>query len=107
MKYILTNDSGRQYGPFSTLEQIEEGYIGDNIIYYTVTTGPVTQSEVSDDYMTPDQIISYNNQQSELREIAYKLRSDPINFQYQAGVKTEQEWLDARAAIQAQYPYKV
>jgi hypothetical protein len=107
MKYILTQTNQTQLGPFTTVQETDVGYMCDDSLYPTSIYGQVTESEVPDDYMTPDQIINYNNQQSELREVQYKLKSDPINFQYQAGVKTKQEWLDARAAIQAEYPYKV
>lgn len=106
MKYILTQIDGFILGPFTTVEQTDQGYLCDNSLYPTSIYGEVTISEVADDYMTPDQIINYNNQQSQLREAAYKLESDPINFQYQAGVKTKQDWLDARTAIQERYPYK-
>jgi len=107
MKYILTQTDENILGPFTTVEQTDQGYLCDNSLYPTSIYGQLTESEVPDDYMTPGQIITYNNQQSELREVQYKLKSDPINFQYQAGVKTKQEWLDARAAIQAEYPYIV
>jgi hypothetical protein len=106
MKYILTQTNQNQLGPFNSVTQNEEGWVADDAIYYTSVFGVMTSQEVADDYETPNQIAAYNAQQSQLREAAYKLTSDPINFQYQAGVKTEQEWLDARAAIQAQYPYK-
>ena len=52
------------------------------------------------------QIEQYNAQQSASRAAAYPTQSDPIYFQWQRGVKTEQEWLDAVAAIHTQYPYK-
>jgi hypothetical protein len=106
MKYILTQTDQNQLGPFTTVSQNSDGWVADDSIYYTSVFGVMTSSEVADDYETPSQIAAYNQKQSELREIEYKLKSDPINFQYQAGVKTKQDWLDARAAIQAQYPYK-
>ena len=59
-----------------------------------------------DNYLA-NQTIIYNQKQSELREEQYKLKSDPIFFQFQRGAKTEQEWLDAVAAVQDKYPYKV
>jgi hypothetical protein len=106
MKYILIQTDNTQLGPFNSVTQNEEGWLGDDTIYYTSIFGVMTSSEVADDYETPTEIASYNQKQSELREEQYKLKSDPINFQYQAGVRTKQEWLDARAAIQAEYPYK-
>ena len=106
MKYILTQTNQNQLGPFITVSQNADGWVADDAVYYTSVFGVMTSSEVADNYETPSQIAAYNQTQSELREAAYKLKSDPINFQYQAGVRTKQEWLDARAAIQAEYPYK-
>lgn len=106
MKYILIQQDGNQLGTFNSVTQNAEGWVADDAVYYTSVFGVMTSSEVADDYETPSQIAAYNQMQSELREVNYKLKSDPINFQYQAGVKTKQDWLDARAAIQAEYPYK-
>lgn len=39
------------------------------------------------------------------RQAAYQLTADPLFFKYQAGEATEQEWLDARAAVVAAHPY--
>jgi hypothetical protein len=41
------------------------------------------------------------------RSAAYREISDPIFFQWQRGEKTEQEWLDAVAEINAVNPYPV
>ena len=40
-----------------------------------------------------------------MRRGAYQQEADPIFFQWQRGEKTEQEWLDAIAAINARFPY--
>jgi hypothetical protein len=106
MKYILTQTDGKILGPFTTVQLTDQGYLCDNSLYPTVIYGEVTLSEVPDDYMTPDQIINYNNQQSELRLKAYPIDSDPIFFQWQRGLKTQQEWLDAVDKVKIQYPYK-
>ena len=110
MKYILTTQENTVLGPFTVLTQTSNGYVGDNVLYPTTSTGPVVKSEVADDYVNPAQVANeteaFNEEQRKLREAAYKVQSDPINFQYQAGVKTKQDWLDARSAVQAQYPYK-
>lgn len=106
MKYILTNTQGEIFGAFTKIDKISDGYLCDNSILYTVITGEVTESEVPDDYMTPSQIENYNANQSELRAKAYPVDSDPIFFQWQRGTRTQQEWLDAVAAVQAEYPYK-
>jgi len=42
---------------------------------------------------------------TEARRQAYQTESDPIFFQYQRGEKTEQEWLDAIATVNAANPY--
>ena len=106
MKYILTQTDGFILGPFTTVQSTDQGYLCDNSLYPTSIYGEVTISEVADDYMTPDQIINYNNKQSKLREATYTVKSDPIFFQWQRGTRTQQEWLDAVAAVQAEYPYK-
>lgn len=106
MKYILTQTDGNILGPFSAIESTDVGYMCDDSLYPTSIYGDVTVSDVADDYMSPNQILTYNSQQSDLRAAAYPVDSDPIFFQYQRGVKTQQEWLDAVAAVQAKYPYK-
>jgi hypothetical protein len=106
MKYILIQTDNTQLGPFNSVTQNEEGWLGDDTIYYTSIFGVMTSSEVADDYETPSQIKNYNIQQSELRAAAYPIESDPIFFQWQRGLKTEQEWLDAVAKVHLQYPYK-
>jgi hypothetical protein len=105
MKYILTQTNQNILGPFTTVESTDQGYLCDNSLYPTIIYGQVTLSEVPDNYMTPDQIVTYNTNQSELRAKAYPVESDPIFFQWQRGLKTEQEWLDAVAKVHAQYPY--
>jgi hypothetical protein len=105
MKYILTNTQGEIFGAFTKIDKLSDGYLCDNSILYTVITGEVTESEVPDDYMTPSQIENYNNNQSQLRAKAYPVESDPTFFQYQRGLKTEQDWLDAVAKVHLQYPY--
>ena len=42
---------------------------------------------------------------SDTRQAEYQKTSDPIFFQFQRGTKTEQEWLDAVAAIDKANPY--
>ena len=106
MKYILTQTDGTILGPFTTVEQTDQGYLCDNSLYPTVIYGQVTVSEVADNYESPTEIQNYNEQQSQLRAKAYPVESDPIFFQWQRGLKTEREWLDAVAQVHAQYPYK-
>ena len=56
MKYILTNEENFVYGPFNEVTQESDGYICDGTIYFTVITGPVVESEVPDDYQTPQEL---------------------------------------------------
>lgn len=106
MKYILTQQDNTILGPFTTVTSESDGYLCDNNLYRIANFGTCVISEVADDYMTPEQIVAYNNSQSELRAKDYPVESDPVFFQYQRGIKTQQEWLDAVAAVQAKYPYK-
>jgi len=39
------------------------------------------------------------------RKRAYEADSDPLFFKWQRGDGTEQEWLDAVAAVKAEHPY--
>lgn len=41
---------------------------------------------------------------TEARKQAYQQISDPIFMQWQRGTKTEQEWLDAVAQVEEDYP---
>jgi hypothetical protein len=106
MKTVLTNEAGYVFGPFTSVEAIDGGYLCDECIYQTTVTGVVKLSEVADDYQSQASIDAYNAYQSSQRAAAYQTQSDPIYFQWQRGLKTEQEWLDAVAAVHAQYPYK-
>ena len=106
MKYILKNTKGDLFGAFVEINKIPEGYICDKCILPTSVTGDVIELEVPDDYMSPEQIVNYNNKQSELRAKAYPTQSDPIFFEWQRGTKTEQEWLNAVEQVKLQYPYK-
>jgi hypothetical protein len=53
MKYILTTNEGGIIGPLSSLEQVAEGYMGDDTLYPSTVTGEVIKSEVDDDYVNP------------------------------------------------------
>ena len=41
----------------------------------------------------------------EERQAAYQKTADPLFFKYQAGEATKEEWLAARAAVDAANPY--
>ena len=109
MKKILTTQDNI-YGPFDSVQETTTTYLCDNTIYQKDIIGSAVISEVPDDYQTPTQIANeiaiYNSNQADLRAKAYPVDSDPIFFQYQRGVKTQQDWLDAVNAIKARYPDK-
>jgi hypothetical protein len=44
-------------------------------------------------------------QAQKARHAAYVSDSDPVFFRWQRGQATEQDWLDAVAAVDAAYPY--
>lgn len=48
----------------------------------------------------------FNAAQKKSREAAYIAESDPINFMYQRGEATQQEWLDKVANIKTRFAYK-
>ena len=50
--------------------------------------------------------ICFNFQQKQKREAAYKAEADPINFMYQRGEATQEEWLAKVADIKARFPYQ-
>jgi hypothetical protein len=52
------------------------------------------------------QVDLYNEAQSKKRFAAYTVESDPIFFKSQRGEATNQQWLDAVAAIDARFPYQ-
>lgn len=112
MKYILTsNTDGTIYGPYNSIVEQTDDYLanGDTILNKQIT-GPATISEVADDWVDPNYIIqqnaAFNREQSKKRQVEYTLYSDPINFLWQRGKATEQEWLDEIEAIKLRYPYK-
>lgn len=47
----------------------------------------------------------FNADQKKKRHAAYIAESDPIFFKSQRGEATQQQWLDAIAAIDARFPY--
>jgi hypothetical protein len=111
MKYILTDENGNISGAFNSVEPTDYGFFVDNITQFrTDMLGPLVKSSVPDDYINQQTVAEenaiFNENQSKLRKIAYPNQSDPIFFQWQRGLKTEQEWLDAVAAVHEQYPYK-
>jgi hypothetical protein len=53
-----------------------------------------------------DQKAAFNESQKKKRFAAYPVESDPIFFKSQRGEATNQQWLDAVAAIDARFPYQ-
>lgn len=109
--YIFTLPDNSIVGPFTTLETLEDGnYLADQCLLYADQVAGGVISEVPDDYMTPEQQAAadaaYNAQQKKNRLAAYPVESDPIFFKSQRNEATNQEWLDAVAAIEARFPYK-
>jgi hypothetical protein len=107
---IFTLPDNSIVGPFVTLEVTEGGYLADGaFLAEDLVTGGVI-STVPDDYVTPEQqaalTAQFNAQQKKNRFATYTIESDPIFFKSQRGEATNQEWLDAVAAVDAQFPYK-
>lgn len=111
MKYILTDSNNNIYGPYDTLVEETKYYLGNGTTELRKEiTGVSTISEVSDDWVNPElinlEITKYNNEQKSKREGAYQYESDPVFMLWQRNQATEQEWLDAVAAVKAKFPYK-
>ena len=108
---IFTLPNGVIVGPFDSIETLPDGnyFAGGGIIPADQVTGGVI-STVPDDYVTPEQqaalTAQFNAQQKKNRFAAYTIDSDPIFFKSQRDEATKQEWLDAVAAVDAQFPYK-
>ena len=76
MKYILKDLHGGIFGPFINVEQVNNGYLGDNMSYQTIVTGEVTVSEVEDDYVLPQpepQVIVKTDKQKTIEDIQKQL----------------------------------
>jgi hypothetical protein len=58
------------------------------------------------DAYVADQKTKFNAEQKKKRFTAYTVESDPIFFKSQRGEATNQQWLDAVAAIDARFPYQ-
>jgi hypothetical protein len=102
---ILTMQSGRILGPFTTVTSQGDDYLCDGTLYELSTTGPVTITEVADGWVNP--INTYNASQQALRQTAYQTQSDPLFFRAQRGEIDMQKWIDAVESIKQQYPYKI
>ena len=109
---IFTLPDGTIVGPFDSIQELPDGnyFAEGGIIPADQVTGTVI-STVPDDYLTPEQqaaaTAAFNAQQKKNRFAAYTIESDPIFFKSQRDEATKQEWLDAVAAVDAKFPYKV
>ena len=61
--------------------------------------------ELRDEPVKPVVSTPSKEQQEAARNSAYMVESDPLFFQWQAGESSKKEWLDAREAVRAKYPY--
>jgi len=71
-----------------------------------IQTIPLTPEEEADRAKITAYVVAQEQAHLEaVRREAYQRESDPLFFKFQAGEATEQEWLDARAAVVAANPY--
>ena len=66
----------------------------------------VVDQEAIDCYIA-SMTAAFNAQQKKNRLAAYTVKSDPIFFKSQRGEATNQQWLNAIAAVDSEFPYKV
>lgn len=65
-----------------------------------IETIPLTAEEEAErESITAKAIAEEQAAVVEAKRLAYQRESDPLFFKWQAGEVTEQEWLDARAAV--------
>lgn len=70
--------------------------------FWQYKNGAVVESEFKAEILKND----FNNSQKMSRELAYKKEADPLNFMYQRGEATQQQWLDKVEEIKLRYPYQ-
>ena len=109
MKYILVSNTDT-FGAFAKIEKVDNGYLCDNTLIMDSLVDEASIVEVADDYVHPKVVeqarAAFNESQRQKRFAAYTVESDPIFFKSQRGEATNQEWLDAIAAIDARFPYQ-
>jgi hypothetical protein len=76
-----------------------------DVYSYANSTWTIVNQEVYDAVVEGNKI-QFNAAQKKKREDAYKAESDQINFMYQRGEATQQEWLNKIAEIKTRYPYQ-
>ena len=54
--------------------------------------------------LTPDTAVLTEHQRQR-RQAAYQLEADPLFFQWQAGERSKEDWLQQREAIRMRFPY--
>lgn len=66
---------------------------------------PMTDEELAAYQQTTADLVAHQSTDVDaVRRSAYERTADPIFFRWQRGDATEQEWLDAVAAVKAEYP---
>jgi hypothetical protein len=73
---------------------------------YTYTYSAENGWVIADQDMYNALLAEINSTIKKQRKAAYTVESDPIFFKSQRGEATNQEWLDAIAAIDARFPYQ-
>jgi hypothetical protein len=70
--------------------------------FWQYKDGKIVESEFKAEILRNE----FNAQQKKKRRAAYAIESDPVFFKSQRGEATNQEWLDAVAAVNAKFPYQ-
>jgi hypothetical protein len=106
----IAHESPREPGvfliPANTTEKAPPDYDAETQVLrydgkWIVEDVPQPEPEPEPEPPTPEQQIEMLQSQ---RRSAYQQESDPIYFLWQRGKATEQDWLDAVAAIKARFP---
>lgn len=117
MPYALLDDNRNIFSVVAELTPLMETFNSESVVGYNppihdpeltnadpVLPVPVGAIEVSF-VLTPIPAEVVNEERRKKRHAAYVAESDPIFFKAQRGEATQQQWLDAVAAIDARYPY--
>jgi hypothetical protein len=106
---VLLNSNGinQQFNSSnSTITELSVPYPQLNGVWKLVDGEWVCIDQAAVDAYLAAQKAQFNDAQSKKRFAAYTVESDPIFFKSQRGEATNQEWLDAIAAIDARFPYQ-
>ena len=104
---LVDNGINQQFNSSnSTVTELDIPYPQLNGVWKLVDGEWVCIDQAAVDAYYADQKVAYNEAQKKKRFAAYTVESDPIFFKSQRGEATNQEWLDAIAAIDARFPYQ-